>query len=142
MSDAGQVFEGSCLCGRVRYRAVGPWEFMNHCHCTDCQKSHATAFATYAGIPRQRFTYLQGEDHLQSHRVESGTRRFFCRTCGANILSDGEDEPDTVYVAAGTLDTPLEVKFKAHHIFVRSKACWYEIQDGLPQYATYEESER
>ena len=60
----------------------------------------------------------------------------------ANILSDGEDEPDTVYVAAGTLDTPLEVKFKAHHIFVRSRASWYEIQDGLPQYATYEESER
>jgi hypothetical protein len=42
--------------------------------------------------------------------------------------------PETVRVRIGTLDTPLDTEISAH-IFVGSKAEWYEILDGHTQYA-------
>ncbi len=140
MSANEQVYEGSCHCGRVRYRAVGPWGFMEHCHCTGCRKSHGAAFATYIQLPRARFTLLQGKDQIRIYEAESGTKRSMCQTCGSCITSHGDSEPGSVYVAAGTLDTPLEQKADAH-IFVRSKAPWYEILDDVPQHVTYPDSE-
>ena len=138
MSANGQIYEGSCLCGRVRYRATGPLGEFGNCHCTDCQKSHGAAFASYIEVPRQRFTIVQGENHLQAYQAESGARRLFCRTCGAKIISES-DAWEAVYVSAGTLDTPLDQKL-TYHIWVRSKAPWYEICDGLPQHATNPDS--
>ncbi len=41
MSGKERAYEGSCQCGRVRCKVVGPWGAMNRCHCTDCQKMHA-----------------------------------------------------------------------------------------------------
>ncbi len=139
MSANEQVYEGSCLCGRVRYRATGPLGEFGHCHCSDCQKSHGSAFNTSIEVPRHRFTILQGEDHLQAYQVESGTRRLFCRTCGATMISEA-DAWEAVYFSAGTLDTPLDQK-PTYHIWVRSKAPWYEILDELPQHATYPDNE-
>ena len=139
MSAKEPVYDGSCLCGRVRYRAVGPWGFMEHCHCTDCRKSHGAAFATYIQLPRARFTLLRGEDQLHVYEAESGAKRSFCRTCGSCITSHADSEPESVYVAAGTLDTP-PVPSSEIHIFVRSKAPWYEIKDAHPQHSTYPET--
>ena len=140
MSANDQVYEGSCLCGRVRYRTVGSWGLMAYCHCTDCRKSHGAAFATWVRIPLQRFTYLQGEECLQTYQAEPRQRRSFCRVCGSKITMWVNDEPDAVYVDAGTLDTPLNAKAQLH-CFVRSKVLWYEIRDGLPEYAAYPDTE-
>ncbi len=140
MSANEQVYEGSCLCGRVRYRAVGPWGFMEHCHCTNCRKIHGAAFATYIQLPRTRFTLLQGKDQIRIYKEESVGTRSFCQTCGSCIMAHADSVPALVYVAAGTLDTPLEQKADAH-IFVRSKAPWYEILDDVPQHVAYADSE-
>ena len=140
MSGNEKVYEGSCHCGRVRYRAVGPWGFMEHCHCTDCRKIHGAAFATYIQLPRARFTLLQGKDQIRIYEAASGTKRSFCQTCGSCITSQADSESGSVYVAAGTLDTPLEQKADLH-IFVRSKAPWYEILDDVPQHVTLPDSE-
>ncbi len=138
MSANEQVYEGSCLCGRVRYRAIGPLGELGHCHCTDCRKSHGAAFASYVEVPWKRFTIVQGENQIQAYQAKSGTRRLFCQTCGTNITAQS-DKWEAIYVAAGTLDTRLEQK-PLYHIWVRSKAPWYEIRDGLPQHATDPES--
>ena len=139
MSAKEHVYEGSCLCGRVCYRATGPLGEFGYCHCTDCRKSHGAAFNSSIEVPRQRFTIVQGEDHLQTYQAESGTRRLFCRTCGAMIISEADDW-EAVYFSAGTLDTPLDQK-PTYHIWVRSKVPWYEIRDGIPQHETYPDSE-
>jgi hypothetical protein len=60
-------------------------------------------------------------------------RRTFCVRCGATLQFIREDRPDALWVAVGTLDDDPGVR-PLHHIFVRSKAPWYEIADGLPQF--------
>ncbi len=88
-----QVLEGSCHCGRVRYRAVAPFGEMTNCHCTDCRKSHGAAFATYIEVPRERFSYVQGEGELHSFQAESGLQRYFCRNCGSIIWNGSSNPP-------------------------------------------------
>ena len=130
-------YEGSCFCGKVRYRIRGSIGPMDHCHCIDCRKSHGAAFATYVEVPRDGFRFLSGEDHLTTYAAETGTSRSFCRTCGSIVTcrwSDGGREG--LEISASTLDTPSGLKPECHS-FVRSKADWFDITDGLPQHETH-----
>jgi hypothetical protein len=136
MERTQDVHEGSCCCGRVRYRMQGPFGTFSHCHCTDCRKTHGAAFATYIGVERARFGFLSGEGELAGHVTDTGTRRNFCRRCGSTLTCTVTSEPDAVYVATGTLDTPLLLK-PEYHIYVRSKVPWIEILDGLPQHQAF-----
>jgi hypothetical protein len=106
---------------------------MDHCHCTDCRKSHAAAFATYIEFPWKGFRFLQGKDGLTTHRAESGTQRSFCGTCGSIVLCWSDAGPEGVGIPASTLDTPIDAR-PEFHTYVRSKASWYDIQDSLPQH--------
>lgn len=136
MPARDEVFEGSCLCGSVRYRIDGTPGEMWHCHCTDCRKSHGAVFSSSVQVDRGHFRYSSGESLLVTYEAKTGTRRSFCGRCGSNVSSTITSEPDSVYVTAATLDTRLE-RSAATHIFVRSKVPWFEIRDGLPQHATY-----
>ena len=107
MAKSGEIQEGSCCCGRVRFRVQGPFGTFSHCHCTDCRKTHGAAFATYIGAARVRFGFLQGESEVGGFTTGTGTRRSFCRHCGSTLASTVAGEPENIYVAAGTLDTPL-----------------------------------
>jgi hypothetical protein len=89
---------------------------------------------TSIGVPRDQFSVIQGRDMLELYRTTTGSRRWFCRSCGSKLLSDSDDW-DEVWVAAGTLDCQIEPGSQVH-IFVRSKAAWYDILDDHPRYAT------
>lgn len=138
MEKKEEIHEGSCCCGRVRFRMQGPYDTFSHCHCTDCRKTHGAAFASYIGVRRARFAFLKGENEVGGFATETGTRRSFCRHCGSTLTCTLPSEPDEVYAAAGTLDTPLLHK-PEYHIFVRSKVPWIEIHDGLPQHMKFAE---
>lgn len=140
MSAEAGTYEGSCLCGKVRYRFAGPPGKMTHCHCTDCRKHTGSAFETSIEVQRPRFSLLSGEAELITHRAESGTKRSFCRVCGSSLFSFGAEDPGFIYISAGTLDTRLEKK-PDYHIFVRSRVPWLDIEDGLPQHAAYPEKQ-
>ena len=133
---AGQTtHRGSCLCGRVTFEVKGPIGPMSNCHCTDCRKSHAAAFATYIDVAKGALTFLQGEDHLQTYKAPSGTKRSFCRTCGSIVTCWSDGDPTFLEISASTLDTPTDLK-PEYHGYVRSRASWYDILDKVPQYKT------
>jgi hypothetical protein len=126
--------EGSCLCGRVRYRIEGPVANMSNCHCTDCRKHSGAAFVSFVEAPKKALTVASGQDQLTTHQAESGTKRQFCRNCGSSLFCF-VDTDDLVEIDAATLDTPLSLR-PEYHIFVRSKVSWFDIQDGKPQHPT------
>lgn len=140
MTTLQDVYDGSCCWGRVRFRMQGPFGSFSHCHCVDCRKTHGAAFASYIGVGRPRFRFLQGEGEIASFATETGTRRSFCRTCGSTLTSTLTSEPDNIYVATGTLDTPLHLK-PAYHIFIRSRVPWLDLRDGLPQHREFADQE-
>ena len=127
---------GSCLCGGVRYEIVGPIGAAVYCHCSMCRKAHGSAFRARVSVPKTSFRFVQGEELLTSYRSSADTIRRFCRICGSPIVNSWDPEPDSYGLALGSLEDDPGVRATCH-VFVGSKAPWYEIADSLPQYQEF-----
>jgi hypothetical protein len=128
------VTGGSCLCGETAWEFTGPHERMWNCHCSRCRRARSAAHATNAFYRREQLEWTRGADNVASYALH-GAKRFgqdFCRHCGSPVprvvASTGY-----VVVPCGSLDTPL-ASGPSGNIFTGSKAAWFEIADGLPQW--------
>lgn len=123
----------SCLCGDVRYEIAGPFSFMGHCHCSMCRKAHGAVYVTWAAAPVEGFRWLAGEDAISRYTSSPSGQRSFCRRCGSVApIFTGR----SVVVPAGNLDGDPGIRPQLH-MFVASKAAWFEITDDRPQYAEW-----
>lgn len=127
------LYSGQCLCGSIKYEVDQIEPGMAHCHCSMCRKFHGAAFATFGEAFKNNFRWIQGEQLLKSYAADNGTVRQFCSNCGSSMTFASPHFPDLVEFSLGTLDSDIAIKPDAH-IFVGSKAGWYDICDDLPQY--------
>jgi hypothetical protein len=126
--------EAGCLCGRVSWQLDSPLELMSHCHCSRCRKSHGTPFATYVAGAADRFR-LSGAEHVVRWESSPGFSRCFCGRCGSVAPSEAAFE-GRVFMPAGNLAADPGARPIAH-IFVASRAPWYEIRDDLARFDGY-----
>jgi hypothetical protein len=125
------MIRGSCLCGQIKYELAGGVELINHCHCVMCRKAHGAAFGSFLHAASDGFRWLSGENLVERYQSSPGNLRAFCRVCGSNmpVLEEGGE----VNIPAGTLDDDPGVR-PIVHLFVGSKAPWFDIEDALPQF--------
>jgi hypothetical protein len=128
------MIRGGCLCGEVRFEITGPLTGASHCHCSMCRKAHGAAFGTYAAVKAGDFHVVSGDDRITRYRSSPDVLRTFCSRCGSTLQWLRDSKPDIVDIALGVIDGEPGVR-PASHIFVASKAPWYDITDDLPQYA-------
>ena len=135
---------GSCHCGAIKFRIAGPVYGLKHCHCTSCRKLHGTAFASNAIVKKEDFHLLQGEDYFHDYAIREDKIARFCKTCCSPIYAYMPASEKELYIRTGILDGDLDIK-AAYHWWVSEKPCWYEINDGLPQFQgmpTHEDLEK
>jgi hypothetical protein len=133
-STGARLLVGRCGCGRVRYRVADEFRYAQNCHCSQCRAATGSAFKPFAGIEREKLEVTDGAESLLVFGEEdlNDTR---CAVCGSLLFSVVRDGA-YVHVAMGSLvDTP-NIRPGAH-IFVGSKAPWFEIMDDLPQFEEY-----
>ncbi len=127
------MIRGGCLCGGVRYEITGELSQMCYCHCQMCRRAHGTPFGHFvAANPRDR-RYTDGEELIARYQSSADGVRTFCSRCGSKLEFQSAKEPDEVWIASGTLDGDPGIR-SIGHIWVGSKAPWFEITDDLPQY--------
>jgi hypothetical protein len=129
------MITGRCECGEVKYRVDAEITDFSHCHCSQCRRLHGAAFASFAGVSREAFSFETEVSHVASYASSKTHARMFCRHCGSNILVELGSEPDSLYLAMGTMDG-IPALPPGYHIYVGSKAPWHTISDDLPQYET------
>lgn len=134
-SAGSLVLVGECQCGLVRYEVADAFLYAANCHCSRCRAATGSAFKAFAGIERDKLQITEGAETLLVFGDDSlnDTR---CRRCGSllfSVVRDGE----YVHVALGSLVDAPSIR-PAEHIFVGSKATWFEITDDLPQGKEYE----
>ncbi len=129
------IIRGSCLCERVRYQVNGPLLHADHCHCSQCRRQHGAAFATYADFTAGDFQWMSGEALTKIYPQGVGAGWCFCSECGATL--GGTENGEMTSITLGTVTGSVSIKPSAH-IFVGSKASWYDIEDSLPQCETRE----
>jgi hypothetical protein len=126
---------GACQCGAVRYSVADEFLYAANCHCSRCRAATGSAFKAFAGIERAKFEVTQGMDTLLVFG-EDDLNDTRCGTCGSLLFSVVRDG-DYVHVAMGSLVDAPSIR-PAEHIFVGSKASWFEITDDLPQAEEYD----
>jgi hypothetical protein len=101
-----------------------------NCHCSRCRAATGSAFKAFAGIEREKFEISSGRESLLIVGDEdlNDTR---CAACGSLLFSVVR-EGAYVHVAMGSLVDAPTIR-PSEHIFVGSKAPWFEISDDLPQ---------
>lgn len=92
-----------------------------------------SAFRTRASVESKHFKWLKGEEHLSKYHFSEYNIKTFCAICGSNLISISEDHPDYIGLPIGALEQDPSNR-PLMNLFVDSKAPWYDITDGLPQY--------
>jgi hypothetical protein len=127
------MIHGHCECGRVQYEVAGDINDFSHCHCSQCRRLHGAAFATFAAVATDKFRYISGQSDTRSYASSESSERVFCGNCGSNILVALDQEPESLYLSMSAIDGDPP-RPRGYHIYVGSKAAWYEITDDLAQY--------
>lgn len=132
-TDSPRRLRGQCFCGAVHYTVDDAFGYALNCHCSQCRRTTGSAFKPFAGIERERLAIVQGEDRLMFYGDDPQTGcDTHCRACGSLLFSVVR-EGRYVHVTLGTLTDAPAIRPGAH-IFVGSKAPWFTITDGLPQF--------
>ena len=130
-TSAQDWLAGGCECGVVRYKVQDAFLYAANCHCSRCRAATGTAFKSFAGIERDKLAVTAGEgDLLIVGEPDANDTR--CAVCGSLLFSVVRDGA-FVHVAMGSLADAPSIR-PSEHIYVGSKAPWFDITDDLPQH--------
>ncbi|WP_422058917.1 GFA family protein [Sphingopyxis sp.] len=126
---------GGCRCGQLRYRFEQEGPLLNYCcHCLDCQKSTASAFADQLIVSTDALT-IEGRAITFSTQRPSGgtTTNQHCPDCFSRVCNANDVYPAMTIVRAGTLDDPSGLDPFAH-MWIKRKRGWIIIADDVPAF--------
>lgn len=97
---ADREWTGGCMCGAVRYRALGEPIRIEVCHCRTCRRNTGSAFGIFVLFKADQ-AVVEGEEAVTTYRSSSQTSRHSCRQCGTPLFNRFEGHID---FHLGTLD--------------------------------------
>ena len=96
-----KTYEGSCHCGRVRFRVTADLAGITECNCSICTKKGFLHLI----VPPEQFQLLSGAEALETYRFNTGTAKHqFCRHCGIHPFYVPRSDPDKIDVNLRCLD--------------------------------------
>lgn len=90
------VHQGSCHCGRIRFRVEGEIDSGMACNCSMCQRRGSLLWF----VPRDRFELLTPADQAATYQFNKHViKHRFCPVCGIHPFGEAVD-PKGVPTAA------------------------------------------
>jgi len=126
------MYEGGCLCGALRFSALGRPIDAGYCHCRLCQRSTGAPVLAWASFPVETFEYTKGKPTCFAS--SSWGHREFCNLCGTQICYRQTDAARTVDVNVGCMDNPADFP-PEHHLYFKDRISWFDTADDLPRHA-------
>jgi hypothetical protein len=125
------VLRGRCACNAVAYEVADEFVVAFNCHCSRCRAATGSAFRPWGEIEPEKMRFTDGEDVLILRGDPEGRHAKRCGKCFSLLYWTGYE--GKIRVPYGTLVDEPTLK-PTGHMFVGSKAPWYDILDDLPQY--------
>ena len=136
MADTQMRYAGGCLCGALRYEAIGEPKTAGHCYCSDCRKASGSGFIPFMGFAASAVSF-KGETLQFRSKSARGTDavRNSCPKCGGLVFGGilGVDDSHTIY--AGSLDDASAFDPKIA-IFTRDRPDWAALPSHLTVFET------
>jgi len=129
-------YSGGCLCGAVRWSAVGVPIYQGYCCCADCRKASGSGFVPFMGFAASAVTITGETLKVRSPAFRGGTAlRNACPACGGLVFGGevGVDASHTIY--AGSLDDAAQFA-PTMALFLRDKPDWVVLPPGLLTFET------
>jgi hypothetical protein len=125
------VLRGRCACNVVAFEIADAFVEAYNCHCSNCRALTGSAFLPWGEIEPETMRVTKGADSLLVIGDEDGRHAVRCEECFSLLYYTGYE--GKIRLPYGSLIDEPALKPTAH-IFVGSKASWYEILDDLPQH--------
>lgn len=133
VNQSAKTYEGSCLCGGVKFEIDGRFESFYLCHCRYCQKDTGSAHAANLFAGGAKLKWLSGEELVRTFLLPSTRHaKSFCEVCGS-ALPKYQSDGKTLAVPAGSLDTSIAMRPTAH-IYVSSRPAWDDDLESLKKF--------
>jgi len=75
-------------------------------------------------------------EFISEYQSSPNRQKCFCARCGSQLFIRRLDNPVFTVVTLGSIDGDPQVR-PERHVFVASKAPWYDIADALPRFRIY-----
>ena len=129
------MLRGRCGCNGVAYEVADEFVVAYNWHCSNCRATTGSAFLPWGEIEREKLRVTKGADSLMVEGDADARHAMRCGECWSLLYWTARDGA-FVRVPYGSLVDEPALKPTAH-MFVASKAPWYEILDDLPQHDEY-----
>ncbi len=123
---------GGCRCGAIRYQVTAPALFHIACHCRDCQYAAGGSPNLTMVFPRAAFALTQGQPRVYKATAVSGGSAF-CETCGVQLFSQPDSNPDIIAVKVGGLDDRDDFQVQAD-LWMASAPPWHRAHEGAVRF--------
>ena len=96
-----RTYDGSCHCGRVRFRVTAALDKVVRCNCSICRKKGFLHLI----VPPAQFELLAGAGDLAAYTFNTGVAKHqFCRHCGIHPFYVPRSDPDKIDVNVRCLE--------------------------------------
>jgi len=128
------MLRGRCACNAVAFEVADEFVASYNCHCSNCRATTGSAFLPWGDVAREKLTVTKGTDSLLVEGDRTTVYSMRCGKCFSLLYWTPRD--GYFRVPYGTLVDEPTLKPEGH-MFVGSKAPWFEIRDDLPRYDEY-----
>ncbi|NKC00330.1 MAG: GFA family protein [Pseudomonadales bacterium] len=123
----------TCTCGTFTTTITGSFGDVRYCHCSRCRSKTGTAFTANAKIHRSQWHLDGPPQSITEFEHTPGLYNAFCSRCGTPLYARSDQDPNDIRIRIGGFQGNIDVTITGH-VWVNSKATWYEIEDSLRQF--------
>jgi hypothetical protein len=126
MATKLKTCEGGCLCGNIRFSALGPAQKPHTCSCKICQRHSGALTTAWVEFPRGSITWNGPGGMPATWRSSEWSSRAFCPVCGSTL--GAIDDKPVVALVLGTFDSPNRKELTpTSHSFVSKRPKWWHV---------------
>lgn len=120
---------GGCLCGAIRFRAIGLAGWPHTCSCKMCQRHSGALTLAWVEFPKDRVEWVGPGGAPATWRSSAKSSRAFCPTCGSTLKA--LDDAPTIALLLGTFDAPNRTELvPAAHSYTTPRPKWWHVVIG------------
>jgi hypothetical protein len=107
MTIDAKHYTGGCLCGALRYEAVGESIGSGHCYCADCRRASGSGFIPFMGFPAEAVRFTGEAREFRSKAANGGDAvRNRCAQCMSSCSAANSANPTRTHSTPARSTTP------------------------------------
>ena len=121
-----KTYLGGCLCGHIRFEALGPAEKPHTCSCKMCQRHSGALTTTWVEFPKSSVKWVGPGGLPATFRSSNYSSRSFCPKCGSTL--GAIDDNPIIALVLGVFDSANRKELRpTYHSYKGGRPKWWHV---------------